>query len=241
MTIWAILPAAGIGRRMGSVTPKQYLPLNGLPVIAHALQKLASIDDIRRIVVVLHPQDEHFSSLNLSDIVKSGNKITTAVGGDERFQSVLNGLLALRDQAASADWVLVHDAVRPCVRISDIHLLLDTLSNHAVGGLLGVPLEDTLKRVNTEAQVVETVDRSQYWRAQTPQMFRYGLLMDALEKLLAAGEQATDEAGAVERTGVQPQMVAGHKDNIKITESADLAMASTILQAQQDALARERA
>lgn len=228
MTIWAILPAAGIGRRMGSTTPKQYLDLNGAPVIAHSLLKLAGIPAISKIVVVLHPTDTHFSTLQLANT----DRVVIASGGGERFQSVLNGLEQLAKVAQDDDWVLVHDAVRPCVRIADIQALIAQLSLHPVGGLLGVPVDDTLKRVNGKAEVEQTADRSCYWQAQTPQMFRYGLLSRALRELIAASGQVTDEAAAVERLGLFPQMVAGHKDNIKITRAADLAMAGNILAAQ---------
>lgn len=228
MTIWAILPAAGIGRRMGSSAPKQYLDLNGEPVIAHSLRKLAAIPAVRKIVVVLHPDDTHFADLHLAD----ADRIVAVAGGDERFQSVCNGLEHLAGVASDDDWVLVHDAVRPCVRISDINTLLDTLAHHHVGGVLGVPVDDTLKLVNDKAEVEQTPDRSRYWQAQTPQLFRYGLLVKALAVLASEARHVTDEAGAVERLGLQPQMVAGHKDNIKITHATDLALASYILQSQ---------
>lgn len=228
MTIWAIVPAAGIGRRMGSSIPKQYLALDDQPVIAHTLQQLTKVDRIEKIVVVLHPDDSAFQHMSLP----FAQRLLTAVGGDERFQSVSNGLQALAEVAQFDDWVLVHDAVRPCVRPADINRLIDTLSEHAVGGLLGVPVNDTLKRVNAKAEVEETVDRTRYWQAQTPQMFRYGLLRDALAALVAVSEHVTDEAGAVERQGLLPVMVEGHADNIKITRKADLALASQILSSQ---------
>ena len=226
--IWAILPAAGSGRRMGLNTPKQYLDLNGVPVIVHSLQKLASIPAIRKIVVVLHPDDTYFSTLKLSNF----EEIITTQGGSERFQSVLNGLLHLTGIAGEDDWVLVHDAVRPCVRAADIQLLIDQLAHHSVGGLLGFPVVDTLKQVNDRDEVEHTVDRSRYWQAQTPQMFRYGLLVKALRELIVQSLEVTDEAGAIERLGLRPQMVIGHSDNIKITHAADLSMAGNILAAQ---------
>lgn len=229
MTIWAILPAAGIGRRMGSITPKQYLPINGTAVITHSLRKLAAISAIEKIVVVLHPDDTHWSRLDIEP-----GRLQLATGGDERFRSVLNGLESLREVAAADDWVLVHDAVRPCVRSTDIQKLITELYRHDVGGLLGVPVENTLKRVNESAVVEATVDRSRYWNALTPQMFRYGLLSDALRSLVDAGEQVTDEAAAIERQGLQPQMVVGHADNIKITHEADLLLASRILEMQEN-------
>lgn len=231
MTIWAILPAAGIGRRMGSITPKQYLLLNGQPVIAHSLRKLTAVAAIAKVIVVLHPDDTHWSGLGLED----GNRVQSVGGGDERFQSVLNGLEALSDLAAADDWVLVHDAVRPCVRSADIERLITTLDHHAVGGLLGVPLENTLKQVDAQGLVQATPDRRHYWHAMTPQMFRFGTLSRALRQLVADGEQVTDEAAVIERAGLQPQMVAGHSDNIKITEEADLLMAGQILKRQEAA------
>lgn len=229
MTIWAILPAAGIGRRMGSITPKQYLLVNGATVIAHSLRKLAAVTAIQKIVVVLHPDDTLWTTLTLD----CSDRLQIATGGDERFQSVLNGLEALKDIAAADDWVLVHDAVRPCVRSADIQQLIATLQQHDVGGLLGMPLENTLKRVNEAAEVEATVERSHFWHAMTPQMFRYGLLTDALRDIVKDGVQVTDEAAAVERLGLRPQMVAGHSDNIKITHEADLLMAGRILETQE--------
>lgn len=227
-SIWAILPAAGSGRRMGSQIPKQYLDLNDEPVIAHSLQKLANIPAIRKIVVVLHPEDQYFSSLKLTNI----DKIITTQGGAERFQSVLNGLSHLTGIASDDDWVLVHDAVRPCVRVTDIQHLIDQLSHHSVGGLLGFPVVDTLKQVNDKGEVVQTVDRSRYWHAQTPQMFRFNVLGRALRAAAAQSLDVTDEAGAIEHLGLRPQMITGHRDNIKITHAADLGMASNILAAQ---------
>jgi len=222
MKYWAILPAAGIGRRMGSTTPKQYLPLNGVPVIAHSLQKISRLSCLGKIVVVLHPADVWWEHLALAE----DGRITTVYGGAERFQSVLNGLKSLSLLASDEDWVLVHDAVRPCVRVDDMNKLIDQLTLHPVGGLLGVSVVDTLKRTDADGAVQETVDRSQYWQAQTPQMFRYGMLLDALQQLIASAAAVTDEAAAIERLGHKPQMGAGHKDNIKITHESDLDIAS---------------
>jgi len=230
MTIWAILPAAGIGRRMGSSTPKQYLPLNGVPVIAHSLKKLSSIAAIGKIVVVLHPDDRHWSKCKFDF---DASRVATVQGGAERFQSVVNGLQSLSAVANANDWVLVHDAVRPCVRVADIQHLIAQLDSNHVGGLLGIPVVDTLKRTNTDGVVQETVDRNEYWQAQTPQMFRYGMLVDALQQVITAAMPVTDESAAIERLGKFPQMVAGHKDNIKITHAADLVIASQILQSQE--------
>lgn len=228
MAIWAIVPAAGIGLRMGSDTPKQYLPLNGTPVLAIALQKLASISEIEKIVVALHPQDRWFSKLQPS----LDERVVTVIGGDQRHLSVLNALLSISTAAQEQDWVLVHDAVRPCVSTADIRKLLTELNHHAIGGLLGAPAENTLKQVDDQAVVRRTLDRSGVWNAFTPQMFRYGLLLAAIESAVKKNAMVTDEASAVELMGQRPQMIEGARTNIKITHAADLALASQILQVQ---------
>ena len=168
MTIWAILPAAGIGRRIGSNTPKQYLPVNGVPIISLTLQRLASVSAIKKIIVVIHPEDNNWKELSL----EIDKKLECVLGGQERQQSVLNALLALDDEANADDWVLVHDAVRPCVEVSDIEKLIIALRTHNVGGLLGYTLDNTLKQVTGEQEVQTTIDRNNYWNALTPQMFR---------------------------------------------------------------------
>jgi 2-C-methyl-D-erythritol 4-phosphate cytidylyltransferase len=154
------------------------------------------------------------------------------MGGGERYQSVLNGLTALTEFAGKDDWVLVHDAVRPCVRTSDIENLIQKVSLHSIGGLLGSPVDNTLKRVDKELTVIETVDRESYWNALTPQMFRFALLKESIQTVVVSGEQVTDEAAAMEVAGFKPIMIAGHKDNIKITVEADLVLASQILKNQ---------
>lgn len=241
MTIWAILPAAGIGRRMGSNTPKQYLPVNGVPVISLSLQKLASIPAINKILVVLHRDDTFWDELGIEqDISVAGvardEGIERVVGGDERHHSVLNALHHLRDEANDSDWVLVHDAVRPCVTVADIERLLSSLAEHEVGGLLGSPVENTLKQADASNCVITTVDRTHYWNALTPQMFRYGILLSAMEKVVAEKLHITDEASAVESMGFHPQMIEGSKHNIKITLESDLALAGMILTLQDNSL-----
>jgi len=212
---------------MGSQTPKQYLTVSGSAVISHSLQRLLEIDVIKRIVVALPKDDEEFASLPEAN----EPRIVTATGGAQRQESVLNGLHAL--DAAADDWVLVHDAVRPCVRCTDIRHLIEVLREHPVGGLLGAPVDHTLKQIDARGVVTNTLDRSNCWHAFTPQMFRYGILRDALEQAHALGNTTTDEAGAVEALGMAPQMVMGAKDNIKITHEADLVMASKILEYQE--------
>jgi 2-C-methyl-D-erythritol 4-phosphate cytidylyltransferase len=227
MTIWAILPAAGVGLRMGSNTPKQYLPLNGKPVIEQTLSRLTAVSSIEKIIVVVHAQDETWSAFKGHE----NSKLAFVEGGEERRLSVLNGLLALQPKANPDDWVLVHDAVRPCVRVQDIEHLIAELIDHPVGGLLGAPVVDTLKRVNSENEILETIDRSATWNAFTPQMFRYGLLLDALTQLDESVD-ITDEASAIERLGRKPKFIEGKKDNIKITHVEDLKLAEKILQVQ---------
>ena len=232
MTIWAILPAAGIGRRMGSTIPKQYLTIDGVPLILHSLRRLSAVSEIQKIIVVIHPEDNRWAKLQESIVEEFENRIITVMGGDERYQSVLNGLTAVTELAASDDWVLVHDAVRPCIRTSDIENLISKVSLHPVGGLLGSAVDNTLKKVGADLSVIETVDRESYWNALTPQMFRFAALKESIEAVVASGEQVTDEAAAMEVAGFKPIMIAGHKYNIKITVESDLVWASQILKNQ---------
>ena len=228
MAIWAIVPAAGIGTRMNSEMPKQYLSLNGQSVIAHTLQRLAGLADLRAIVIVLHPQDALWAQHGVA--LQEG--LMTCSGGEQRCQSVLNGLYALAGLADADDWVLVHDAVRPCVRLEDIETLLREIENHPVGGLLGTPVSSTLKLANASGDIVATMPRDDMWQASTPQAFRYGQLREVLERSVAQGDFVTDEAAAMERAGYTPRLVRGGADNIKITYPDDLRMAGVILQAQ---------
>ena len=232
MTIWAILPAAGIGRRMGSTIPKQYLSIDGDPLLLHSLRRLSAVSEVKKIVVVIHPEDSRWAKLHESIAEELKSRIITVKGGDERYQSVLNGIVALTELADKDDWVLVHDAVRPCVRTSDIENLIQKVSPHPVGGLLGYPVENTLKRIDEARGVIETVDRDSYWNAFTPQMFRFAQLKESIESVVASGEQVTDEAAAMELAGFKPIIVAGSKDNIKITHETDLVLASQILKNQ---------
>lgn len=232
MTIWAVLPAAGIGRRMGSDIPKQYLAIDGVPILLHSLRRLSAVKEIGKIVVVIHPEDSRWAALEGSISAEFEGRILTVMGGDERYQSVLNGLTAMIEFAAEDDWVLVHDAVRPCVRTCDIENLIQKVSEKSVGGLLGSPVDNTLKRVDKHLAVIETADRESYWNALTPQMFRFAQLKQSIEAVVASGEQVTDEAAAMEVAGFKPIMVAGNKDNIKITVDADLVLASQILKNQ---------
>jgi 2-C-methyl-D-erythritol 4-phosphate cytidylyltransferase len=227
---WVVLPAAGSGRRMGGNTPKQYLPLAGKPVIEHSVERFGSHPRISGVVVVIAATDKHWAALR----PQSPGSIWTAVGGAERCHSVLSGLQRLREWASPADWVLVHDAARPCVRRTDIDLLLDRLGDDPVGGLLALPVFDTLKRADPAGVVSETVPREGMWRALTPQMFRLEPLMQALLQALQHGQAVTDEAAAMELAGARPRIIPGHRDNIKITCPEDLDLAEWYLRRQQN-------
>jgi len=222
---WAIIPAAGIGYRMGTIQPKQYLLLLGKPIIEHTLNRLASHEKINKVIVVLSPNDSHWSNIQIDQ----PNKIITTNGGNERCHSVLNGLHALKEHAKPDDWVLVHDAVRPCIQHQDIDKLIQQLSNHPVGGLLGVPVKDTLKRLDENGQVIETVDRKNAWHALTPQMFRFNKLQEALENAINNNHPITDEASAIQLLGSTPLMIEGDSTNIKITHPQDLQLAEKYL------------
>ena len=226
MSIWAIVPAAGVGHRMGSAIPKQYLPLCGKPVIAHTLERIVQIEDLSGLLLVLHPDDQQFAEFfNAEAGAVEAPEIVR--GGDERCQSVLNAVLSLKTRAQPDDWVLVHDAARPCVRAIDIDALIQALWFHPVGGLLARPVSDTLKQVNSNHEVLTTVDRSTHWQALTPQMFRFDILMRALLAAVAGGDKA-----AVEALGLKPLVVPGSTDNIKITNESDLGLAERIIEQQ---------
>lgn len=226
--VWAVVPAAGIGSRMQSDKPKQYLLLNDKPILQHTLERLALHPDIKGIVVALADGDPWWSELDL----QLDSTLLIAPGGKERAESVLNALATLSQHTEDDPWVLVHDAARPCLRHEDIDRMLASLTRHQVGGILGIPVTDTVKRVDKQHNIVETVDRQGLWRAATPQMFRLALLQKALETACKQELSVTDEASAMELAGWQPMMVEGHQDNIKITVPQDLALAALFLQQQ---------
>ncbi len=219
---WAVVPAAGIGRRMGGAVPKQYLDLLGRRVIDHSLHRLLAHPGIEAAYVALSPDDAYWPGCEHA----ADSRVVRVSGGVERCHSVLNALFALKRVADEADWVLVHDAARPCLTADDLERLIATLMDHPVGGLLGVPVHDTLKRVTSGGLVEETVPRRDLWQAYTPQMFRLGLLTRCLEQALDNGGLVTDDASAVELAGHRPLMVEGHAGNIKITRPSDLALAA---------------
>ena len=226
---WAVVPAAGVGKRMGSDIPKQYLELNGKTILQHTIERLATHPAIAGIIVAVSEDDAYWPSLQLN-ISKPLLKVN---GGSERCYSVLNALQALKQQASDNDWVLVHDAARPCLRQADLDKLITQLKDDEVGGILAVPVRDTMKRADARQHIVQTVDRNQLWHALTPQMFHIGVLYDALQSALDKSTLVTDEASAMELAGLKPKLVEGHADNIKITRPEDLALAGFFLQQQE--------
>ena len=228
MRFWAVVPAAGVGKRMNADRPKQYLELAGKTVIEHTLLRLLSANIFTAVAVAISKEDPYWPELDVS----VHEQVITADGGKERADSVLSALKSIRDLASDEDWVLVHDAARPCITVTDINLLIDTLRTDDVGGILALSSHDTLKDVEGK-NIVGTLDRSHIWRALTPQMFKYGSLKNALE--IAEGNPAiTDEASALELQGLQPKIVEGRSDNIKITRPEDLALAQFYMEYQND-------
>lgn len=227
---WVIVPAAGSGTRFGGELPKQYRPLAGQPLIVQTLQRLLAHPQIEGAMLALASDDAHWTRL----APRFDKPVMTCVGGEQRADSVLAALRALPDSVADDDLVLVHDAARPCIRVSDLDRVIGAAKSDVVGALLALPLRDTLKCADAQARVLSTQPREQLWRAQTAQVFRRRALMDALEQARAAGVEATDEAMALERIGLRPLLVEGSEDNIKVTVAADLALAERILAAQRD-------
>lgn len=228
-TFWGIVPAAGVGKRMNADRPKQYLPLiNSQTVIEHTLSRLIAAQVFQKIVVAISDGDPYWENLPLA----KHKKIIRAKGGKERADSVLNALAQIENQACENDWVLVHDAARPCISTQDIEKLIFELKDDAVGGILALSSHDTLKDVDG-VQILSTHDRNRIWRALTPQMFRYGALKTALQ--IHQGNGAiTDESSALEMQGFSPRIVEGRSDNIKITRPEDLALARFYLSQQCD-------
>jgi 2-C-methyl-D-erythritol 4-phosphate cytidylyltransferase len=222
--LWAVVPAAGAGRRMGASIPKQYLPLAGRTVLECTVARLQEMSDLAGIVVALAPDD----ALG-RDLLSAGTDLHLVAGGTERAWSVLAGLEYLAARAGAADWVLVHDAARPCVRRDDIRRLWQTSQQRGYGAILASPIADTVKRATPDQRVAETLDRSLLWRAQTPQLFPLLALRDALRAAHVAGVAVTDEAAAMEQLGHPVALVPGSGDNIKITHAEDLALAEFLL------------
>lgn len=228
-TCWGLIPAAGSGRRLGAALPKQFLEIGGRSVLAHSLDALLAERRIHAVVVVLGPGVE-------VDLGEFGDRVLITRGGDERADSVARGLNALADRAGPRDWVLVHDAARPCLQQQELSRLIEGLDDDAPGGLLAVPMRDTVKRACGADQglrhVVETLDRSRLWLAQTPQMFRYAALCHALDQAARHGLPVTDEASAMEAAGCVPRLIPGAHTNFKITYPEDLMLAEAVLRGQ---------
>ena len=243
MRYWLVMPAAGSGRRFGAASPKQYAELAGRTVIEWALSPFLADRRCAGIVVALAPQDGEWTGIaaRLARVARDGPHdappptvpptITAVPGGTDRSRSVRAGLAALAARAAADDWVLVHDAARPCLEGSDLDRLVAALGAHPLGGLLATSTADTLKRAESgaSARVRETVDRTLLWRALTPQMFRYEKLCAALDAAHAAQRSPTDEAQALEWQGEQPLLIEGAASNLKITTAEDLVLAAAIL------------
>lgn len=241
MRYWLVMPAAGVGTRFGERVPKQYAPLRGRTVIEWALAPFLADGRCSGAAVALASGDTWWPK-----VAERIPAVTVCQGGAERSESVRNALLALNRRAGKEDWVLVHDAARPCLAGADLERLLTQTNSHAVGGILALPVADTLKKAVPRvaaaskgaraagAPAIEvTVDRADLWRASTPQMFRFGLLLSALESALAAKRFPTDESQALEWQGHQPLLVEGSTSNIKVTTPADLALAESLLAARE--------
>lgn len=235
---WIIVPAAGVGRRMGSVMPKQYLPLAGQNVLTVTLARLHEAWPSAQLLLCLSEQDDYFDETMLPTNVRWQR----VPGGAERADSVWHGLQALKNKASAHDWVAVHDVARPCVRCSELHLLERELCDDSVGGLLATPASDTMKRAhNGKCQVKHTERRADLWHALTPQVFRYEVLYRAMANAYqqaainaeSIADTITDEASAVEALGLSPRLVTGRRDNLKITHPEDLALAEQIIAAQR--------
>ena len=224
-SIVAIVPAAGVGRRMQADKPKQYLSIGNKTVLEHTVEKLLAHPSVSKVVVAITDGDPYFSELNIAlhpDVIR-------VFGGKERADSVLSALNYVQAHQLS-EWVMVHDAARPCVRIEDLNTLINIAQKHEVGAILASPVRDTMKRSNHSGNIDHTVDREALWHALTPQMFKTESLTRTLTDALAAGAIITDEASAFEWAGFQPGLVQGYADNIKITQPEDLALAEFYLE-----------
>lgn len=222
---WVVVPAAGRGARFGGALPKQYLSLFGRPLLQHTLERLSRHPEVSGLQVVCAADDPHWPGWR----ELHGKPVRHCVGGAERADSVLAGLHALPDTVRERDWVLVHDAARPCLRADDLDRLFANGRSHGVGAILAAPVRDTLKRADRNGEIDRSEPRERLWRALTPQLFRRATLERALEAALAAGVAVTDESMAIERLGLKPMLVEGAEDNIKVTTPADLVYAEFLL------------
>ncbi len=224
-SITAIVPAAGVGSRMKADRPKQYLLLNGKTVLEHTLEQLLSYPLVDNIIVAVSESDPYFGELAIA----KDKRIIRVSGGSERADSVLSGLTYVKENQLS-EWVMVHDAARPCIRHSDIEKLIEAVIPHHAGGILASPVRDTMKQATSEKQIDTTIDRSVLWHALTPQLFTTDLLYTALKIGLEKSFLITDESSAIELMGYKPKLVQGRADNLKITQPEDLDLAEFYLQ-----------
>ncbi|MFK8046914.1 MAG: 2-C-methyl-D-erythritol 4-phosphate cytidylyltransferase [Halioglobus sp.] len=230
---WGVIPAAGVGSRMtarrSDPLPKQYLSLRGRRVIEHSLEAMLECGALESVMVALNPEDKNAQNMPCFDNVK----VRQTLGGATRAESVLAALLALAEFADESDWVVVHDAARPCVPVEDIRKLIAAVKDTGVGGVLAEAIVDTVKLAYEDGKVVKTLNRNHLWRAQTPQVFRLGLLTKALQEAIETRQPITDEASAMESAGHSVQIVAGSSRNLKITVPEDLALAEFYLSSEQ--------
>jgi len=222
---FALIPAAGVGARLGSSSPKQYVMIAGKPMLLHVLDTFAASSVIEHTFVVVNAEDQHIREVMAGAPHLAGRVSVIFNGGATRHASVLKGMRVLSDYAGPDDWILVHDAARPGLTTTLIESLTAALRDDSVGGLLAIPVIDTLKRGGNDKRVQATVPRSGLWAAQTPQMFRYGLLRRALETV----DDVTDESSAIEALGLQPRLVEGSSRNFKVTLPQDVALAEMYL------------
>ncbi len=221
--LFGLIPAAGSGARFGGSGPKQYSLIGTKTMLQHAVGALLSVSELDTVFVVLAPDDTEFRRLDWGEF---GTRVAPLYcGGATRRDSVLNGLIAASAQVCPDDWVLVHDAARPCLALGDVRRLIDGVAGGSAGGLLAVRAADTLKRADEEQRVIATEARENLWHAQTPQMFRQGVLLRALQ----AANQVSDEASAVEALGLKPCLIEGSQHNLKVTYAADLQLAAAVL------------
>ncbi|WP_251359375.1 2-C-methyl-D-erythritol 4-phosphate cytidylyltransferase [Kangiella sp. TOML190] len=223
--IWALLPAAGIGSRMQSELPKQYLEIGDKTILEHSLSNFLKHPAIYKVVVAINPNDQHWPQLEVS----SHPKMVTVEGGAERADSVANGLAAIRQMGGEDDWVMVHDAARPCLYSLHIDNLIMARDTSPDGVILAIPSFDTVKVTNNQQTIDKTINREKIWLAQTPQFFPVAKLAKAIQDTKQQQQRITDEASAMEAQGYHPALVVGSKRNIKITEQEDLILASISL------------
>lgn len=225
-SIWVIVPAAGSGQRMAASTPKQYLEVHGKTIIETTLDLFLVNKAIAKVVVTLAADDLLWPTLACA----SNAKVISTLGGSTRALSVYNGLLAMQALVGDDDWVLVHDAARPCLSAKALDEFIQKLSKDSVGGILAMPVKDTLKlSASNNAVIAKTLNRDNVWHAQTPQMFRYNMLLEAMQQALNCNYEITDEASAMELAGYSPKLIESNSRNLKVTTPEDLVIATFLL------------